>query len=77
MMRAKMRVVEVKENGDSEELIMTAVCKNEYDETGNDENNTFAKWTPSANLDMHINNPNLHGKFEVGQEYYLDFTKSD
>lgn len=54
---------------------MTAVCKSDsYPEDGSDENNTFAKFTPDATLRMNIQNPALHGKFEVDQEFYLDFT---
>jgi hypothetical protein len=73
MMRAKMKVTAI-----DPQLIMSAVCKNDgYPEDGSDENNTFAKFTPSADLVMTINNPALAGKFEVGQEFYLDFTLVD
>lgn len=76
-MRAKMRIADVikHESGD-ETLVMTAVAKNEaYPEDGSDENNTYAKYTPSADLSMYIANPALHGMFNIGDEYYLDFTK--
>ena len=76
-MRAKMRVSSVIPNGDCETLNFNAVSKNEgYGAEGLDENNTYATFTPSANLSMYINNPALIGKFKVGEEYYLDFIKS-
>ena len=72
-MRAKMKVTAVEP-----QLKMSAVCKNDgYPADGSDENNTFAKWTPSAELVMSVTNPALAGKFEVGQEFYVDFTKAD
>jgi hypothetical protein len=77
-MRAKMRVTGVeKHNEESETLNFTAVAKNEgYPEGGGDENNSYARWTPSANLTMLVNNPDLVGQFNVNEEYYLDFTKA-
>ena len=75
MMRAKMIVKDVIKNSDnSVRLIMGAVYKNGYDETGEDEDNTFAKFTPSADLNMLIQNPNLVDKFKIDQKFYLDFT---
>lgn len=58
----------------SEQLSMHAVCKNGYDATGDDEDNTFAKWSPSAQLTINIANPNLFGKFTAGDKFYVDFT---
>ena len=76
-MRAKMKVAEIFKGEGFERLSLSAVCKSEgYDETGNDENNTFAKWTPSADCNLHINNPELHGQFKVGQEFYVDFIEA-
>lgn len=75
MMRAKLKVVKSDNKGTYENLEFSAVCKNDgYPSDGSDENNTFAMWTPTANLSMHINNPALIGKFTVGQEFYVDFT---
>ena len=74
-MRAKMKVARVENKGDYENLTFSAVCKNEgYPADGSDENNTFAMWTPCAELSMTINNPALIGQFAEGQEFYLDFT---
>lgn len=74
LMRAKMRVTGVQKNPDSETITMTAVPKSDgYPDDGTDENNTFAKFTPSADLKITIANPNLVGKIELNREFYLDF----
>lgn len=84
MMRAKMRVVSTKPygsvgpNGGFEEIEFSAVAKCDgYPVDGSDENNTFAKWTPSATLKMTISNPDLFGKIKPNQEFYVDFTPAD
>ena len=87
MMRAKLKVSNVEKwkftNGqldpkgitNSENIVFAAVCKSDgYPADGSDENNTFAKWTPTADLKMIINNPALFDKFNVGDEFYVDFT---
>lgn len=78
-MRAKMRVSAVIRHSDlCETLHFNAVCKNDgYPADGSDENNSFARWTPSAELSMSITNPDLIGKFKVGQTFYVDFTPAD
>lgn len=83
-MRAKMQVGMVQEhmygeNGakSQETLTMHAVAKNGYDETGNDEDNTFAKWSPGASLSINIANPDLFGKFKHGDKFYVDFTPAE
>jgi len=74
-MRAKLKLSHIQKFENSEVLMFVAVCKNEgYPPDGSDENNTFAKWTPSAELKMCVNNPALLGVYEVGQEFYVDFT---
>jgi hypothetical protein len=60
-----------------EVLSMHAVCKNKYDETGLDEDNTFAVMSPSADFKLTIANPALWGKFAVGEKMYLDFTPAE
>ena len=77
-MRAKMRVSAVHRQEDGEIINFSAVCKSDgYPSDGSDENNTFAKWTPNAELEMSITNPALFGTINEGEEYYLDFTKAD
>lgn len=76
MMRAKMKVTRTEaHNPTSETITMTPVSADKYPDDGSDENNTYAKFTPSGSLSLTIANPALLGKFEIGQVYYLDFTK--
>jgi hypothetical protein len=77
-MRAKVRCNYVQENGSpksSESLTFNAVSASApYPEDGSDENNTYAKFTPSAEFRIQVANPALFGKFEIGEYYYVDFT---
>lgn len=41
-----------------------------------DANKTWAKYTPSALLQMQIDNPDALKAFEVGKHYFLDFTSA-
>lgn len=75
VMRAKMRVNAVAQNGSVEQLQFSAVPASEYPQDGSDEDNTFAKFTPSANMTMVVANPDLHGKFAPGDTFYVDFTQ--
>lgn len=82
-MRAKMQVSLVQEHfygpGKSktqETLSMHAVAASKYPEDGSDEDNTYAKFSPGANLVINIANPALFGQFKVGEKYYVDFTKA-
>lgn len=80
MFRAKLKVNSVEhvknEDGDivADSITMSAVSASQYPEDGQDENNTFAMFTPAAYLSMTVNNPNLLGEIQVGQEFYVDFT---
>ena len=77
-MRAKMRISNISCNGNIEELTMNAVSKSTgYPEDGSDEDNTYAKWTPTATLNISITNPNLHKQFKVGQKFYVDFIEAE
>ncbi|MEX3972241.1 hypothetical protein [Paraburkholderia caribensis] len=63
----------------SERLLMCAVGHNkayEADGTG-DEDSTFSRWTPCANLDITIQNPALWGEFRPGDKFYVDFTPAE
>lgn len=79
MMRAKMTIASIvrHDNVEQVDLHMTAVCANKYEGEGLDENNTFALFTPNANLTMSINNPALIEKFSEGQTFYVDFTETE
>lgn len=74
-MRAKLIVhgISRADDGASERLVFRAVYKNTYGVDGTDEDNSYALFTPSADLNIVINNPVLVGKFALGQRYYVDF----
>lgn len=77
VMRAKMVVGSIVSGEGWEQIFFRAVCKSDgYPSDGSDENNTYAKFTPNAELRMSVNNPVLIGKIKEGEEYYLDFTKA-
>lgn len=77
-MRAKLVVESVRKSGPDESLFTNitfrAVSANAYPDDGSDENNTFAKFTPAADLRMSITNPALVDAFEIGDEFVVDFT---
>lgn len=77
-MRAKFEVTNVEKFDSCEQVTFRAVGKSgAYPDDGGDEDNTFAKYTPSADLRLVIANPVLFGKHEVGQKFYADFTPAD
>lgn len=72
--KAKMVCVSVEELTQQQEkkIKLSAVV------SGSEENKSFSRWTPSANLDMMISNETAAGDlFEVGREYYLTFEKAE
>jgi hypothetical protein len=77
-MRAKMKISGIQQFSDAQRLTLSAVGKDgDYPEDGWSEDNTFAKWTPQADMTMTINNPALLGQFEEGQKFYIDFTRAE
>jgi len=83
-MRAKMRVADINTYPRGEgpitqqTLVMYAVARSDsYPADGSDENNSYARWSPSGRLELTIANPALFDAFEVGEEYYLNFIKAE
>jgi len=77
-MRAKMNLNRIELFENSERLHFNAVCKpNGYPADGYDEDNTYAKWTPQAELSIALTNTELLGTFKVGDKYYIDFTHAE
>lgn len=75
-MRAKMKLNHIDKRYDGiETLYFNPVAASKYPADGSDENNSYAKWSPSGMLSLSVANPALHGKFDQGQEFYLDFIK--
>lgn len=60
-----------------ETLTMHAVSASKYPADGSDEDNTYAKWSPGANLSINIANPTLWDQFKVGDKFYMDFSPAD
>lgn len=73
-MKAKVRVSGIAPHGESETVVFNGVAASSYPADGSDEDNTFAKFSPSVNFSITIANPALIGKFAVGDTYYADFT---
>ena len=44
---------------------------------GSAENKEFFASTPGLNLQLYCVNPEASKQFELGQEYYLDFSKAE
>lgn len=75
IMRAKMRRHNVTPCGDGEILKFTAVSRSDsYPPDGEDENNTYARFSPSADLSINVQNPALKGAIKEGETFYVDFT---
>lgn len=73
--RAKLRVESVKLLEGGEEIQMRAVCKTgAYPADGSDEDNTYAKFSPSADFRLYVTNEKLFGQFKPGQKFYADLT---
>lgn len=81
-MRAKFRVSHVRSEAHDpvsprEHLEFTAVTDAPFDSTGCSDDNEYAKWTPTAKLEMVVTNPALFGQHVVGDKYYVQFTKAE
>jgi len=71
MVRAKFKceTVNPDTNGaDGKSIALTAVTN------GSAENDSFFKWTPAGTVYLSIVNPDAAKQFEVGKEYYVDFS---
>lgn len=69
--RAKFKCICKTPLDDGAEVVMEAVT------SGNPENDSFFKYTPMGQLTMGVVNPIAAEQFEVGKEYYLDFTPAE
>lgn len=69
-MRAKMTVQTITKNSYSEILEFGCV----YGGSSNKEDNSFAAATPSGSAKLQIDNKELHGVYQPGDTFYVDFT---
>jgi hypothetical protein len=60
------------EKGQSGEVVLAPV----YSTDPNHENKAFWDATPNGAITLGINNPPAFAAFELGQEYYVDFTRA-
>lgn len=76
VMRAKLQISKIEEfPGDIQRAYFHAVAAKSYGDDGLDEDNTYAKYSPSASLEITIANPALVRKLTAGKKYYVDFTE--
>lgn len=74
-MRAKVQLNRVESfPSNTERLIFNPVAAKSYPSDGSDEDNTFAKFSPSGEFQLSVTNPALVGQFKPGEKYYVDFT---
>jgi len=71
MMRAKLTLYSICSYGNNR---ATVVFNTVYDCNNKPEDNSYAKFTPSAELKMEVSNPELLAKLKPGQKFYVDFT---
>lgn len=72
MVRAKFVVTEIARNKYGQEE--TQVIRMSPVMSGSEENKEFFKWTPSGRIELSTVNPEAGKAFELGKEYYVDFT---
>ena len=73
-MRAKVQIDNVVLEISQERVTFNAVGASNYPAGGSDEDNTYARFTPSAKFEITIANPALLGQFKPGERYFVDFT---
>lgn len=75
ILRCKVRVSEVLDRKNADGSTATEIVKLAavYGTSDDDENKQWSKWTPQANFEIHINNPDAMGQLSNGHEFYVDF----
>ena len=68
MVRAKFKCVDKSGSENDTQIKLEAVT------SGSEENKTFFKYTPSGQISMGTINKEAAAQFEVGKEYYIDFS---
>lgn len=72
--RAKFRCASVERFSENPEGVRVYRF-NAVTDTSTPENERYARYTPIGELKMHVDNPAV--SFEVGKDYYLDFTPAE
>lgn len=73
MVRAKFRVNRKEENEQGWTVELWPVSTNDPEHP----NFSFYKYTPAGKIELTTINPEAANEFEVGQEYFVDFTKDE
>jgi hypothetical protein len=75
-MRAKMYVTSVEGTAEYQTLKLACVVSpaKPYGPNGENEDNTFSRYTPYGEASYTISNPALLGQFKKGDTFYVDFT---
>jgi hypothetical protein len=76
MVRAKFEVISIEE-AMSDVDVGRVILQPVYDEDPNSENGKFFRYTPAGQIDLSTINPEALKQFEVGKEYYVDFTPAE
>lgn len=74
MVRAKFIVTEIARSKYGQEE--TQVIRMSVVMDGSEDNKKFFKWTPSGKIELATVNPEAGNQFELGKEYYVDFTEA-
>ena len=70
--RSKFKVEVIHEYTSNKSIELSAVT------TESEENISFSKWIPSGNIQITMDKKTMAAKlFEVGKEYYVDFTAAE
>lgn len=78
MVRAKFKVDSVTEHLYGKEVMKTVTLSPVFGgENDSEENKQFFKWTPSGKVELGTLNFDAAKQFEIGKEYYIDFSKCE
>ena len=58
-------------------ITSTVVMVPVYDPDPQSENGRFYKYTPSGEIKLSVLNPDAAAAFEIGEEYYVEFTRAE
>lgn len=75
--RAKFKVDAIKTTLSNKEKLFTIKLSPVYGNNDPDHENTkFYRWTPSGSINLSVVREETANAFELGKEYYIDFTPS-
>jgi hypothetical protein len=71
VVRAKFKCVELTQTENGEKIKLIPVS------SGSKENENFFKWTPYGSIEIGTINTEAAKEFNVGKQYYVDFTLAE